>query len=62
MKDRLQGCLLVIVDVPQLVSLDNRDSGNFNNDQSNKLYKPNTQLLEEIDRSQKIREYQRNQR
>jgi len=35
---------------------------NFNQDNSNKLYKPNQELLLEIEQAQKKREYQRNKR
>lgn len=35
---------------------------NFNQKNSNKLYQPNVQLLQEIEHAQKVREYQRTQR
>ena len=35
---------------------------NFNQDNKNKIYQPNIELLAEIERTQKLREYQRHQR
>lgn len=48
-----------------LMPVDNRlhdQSQSFNQDNENKLYKPNEELLLEIERHQKMRELQRNKR